>query len=1438
MIEELFEAASEMPAAERSAFVEGRAEGDADLAKEVNKLLASLDSADEFIESPVWTDSDFLNTSAKKELSKSLDSQFPGGVDELVGRKIGVYKLTRQIGRGGMGAVYKAERADGEFQQTVAIKLIKRGMDTDFIIRRFRHERQILASFEHPFIARLLDGGTTKDGAPYFVMEYIEGETLYNYCDSKRLGLRDRLKLFQKVCSALEYAHERQIIHRDIKPGNILINRSGSPKLLDFGIAKILDPDLIHESVNPTGSMLRMMTPDYASPEQVLGRDVTPASDIYSLGILLYELVTGHRPYNFSGRALHEVSRVVCEEMPKPPSRITGSSEHLLPKYSGSIQGALEARNTSASTLVKELHAGLDNVVMKALSKDPEDRYESVKGLSQDITRYLTGAGVAAPAYSPPNKGATEVLRQNSEQHKTIAVLPFKFMNLGGAAEDTDDRFLGLGLTDALISRLSKIRRFMVRPTSSILAFGDSISGPVNAGKALKVDYIIDGNIKKANDRLRVSIQLLDVKENAAIWATSIDEKLADVLTLEDALSNKVVEALLPQLTGNDLAEFTKRGTDVPEAFEQYLRGRYYFNSFTEDGLAKAFVAFHSAISADADYALAYCGIADYYNWLGMMGVLAPQECFLPAVEAASKAVNLDNDLSEAHATLGFSLHAGNYDWAGAERHLKRAIELNPANATAFVWYSIVLYTEGRFDEGLEFARRGVELDPLTPFNHHNVGFGLYYARQYEAAAARYEKVIQDFPDYSFGHYGLSKVNRRIGSTKEAIKQNEIANALMGDSFFARLAEAESYAADGQTRIAIEKVKELEQLSTDRYVSPYQIALVYCYLKDNEKAIGYLQKAADIKEAWLNWMGVDPVLDPLRSDPRFEEILENIGYRPLFSNFAKTGTNISKAAPVSSAGVGEERVHDLTTLVIDDGPITSDISTSPVPVKGNRKLIYAVAGAVLLFASVLGAGSYYYFTRTESRATVRAATFQNPTVVVLPFNCGEQANENLGVGLADTMAQRLGYLKALTVISPNTGRFLKDADPSRIAEELGVSFVLRGTLDKSEAGATLEAELINAAAGEVVWTEKFVSPTGDYFELQKQVAEGLWTTLGISPLPMERQQIEKSYTRSFAAYERYLIGRSQMASRDAQGLRRSIGSFAAAIQEDPGFAPAFVGLADAHSLLNLYDVDPPKDAYPKALEFAERALEIDGGLAEAHASVAYIKFYYQRDRAGAELEFRRAIQMNPSYAQAHHWFALALAAMGKPVDALSEIETAQRLDPRSMSIKAAAAIVHFFAGQNSDSIAVADRALAMDPRFVPAHKVKRWVFAAMGDLTAARESLERERLYSGGNEAEPGWKVIECQLAGNDPVSRAAAVKELEEAVGGEGVKGNDFYFAFEIALAYNHLGDVENAIDWLERSEAAGTHGFNLMESDPRLANLRGEPRFQKLVAKLHKTQ
>ena len=1427
-IESVFQEAADLTSDRRESYLNDICRGDDQLRREVDKLLGSLESASDFIESPVWTDSSFLNTKAKKEISTSIDENLASNGDSFIGKKIGVYRLTRELGRGGMGAVFLGERADGEFEQKVAIKLIKRGMDSDFIVRRFRHERQILASFEHPFIARLLDGGTTSDSVPYFVMDYIEGETLFNYCDARRLSVIDRLKVFQKICSAIDYAHERQIVHRDIKPSNILIDRFGAPKLLDFGIAKILDPNLIHESINPTASMLRMMTPDYASPEQVRGVEVTPTSDVYSLGVLLYELLSGHRPYSFAGRALHEVSEVICEIVPEPPSKIIAKPAFLLPQYTADQGRFTFVRATTNGELKRDLAGNLDDIVMKAISKQPEDRYQTAKEFSKDITRYLKGSAIDAPRFSKQAAKRDNYLR-TPEHSKAIAVLPFKFLNLGPAG-DTDDRFLGLGLADALITRLSKVRRFAVRPTSSILSFGEDVIDPIKAGRDLNVDFILDGSIKKANKRLRVTVQLLNVAENAAVWATSIDETLSDVLTLEDTLANKVIEVLLPQLTGSELEEFAKRGTEVPEAFEHYLRGRYHFNTFTEDGFAKAFVSFHAAIAADPNYGHAYAGIADYYNWLGIMGVLPPQECFQPAIEAATRAVELDEHLSEGHASLGFSLHSGNYDWSRAEHHLKRAIELNPSNGNAYVWYSIVLFTEGRFNEGIEIAKRSVEVDPLTPFNHHNVGWGMYFARRYEEAEERYRKLISDFPSYSFGYYGLSKIHRITGRTGDAIVENDRAKELMGGSVFSLLAEAECYAADDDRTTAQQKIGALIELAKDRYVSPYQMALVYTFLGDKEKAISALEAALQIKEAWLNWMGVEPAFDPIRSDPRFDEILERVGYRMFFNSFASSGVNFEAQETVADE-FDTPPIYDLTTLMIAGGDETDD-GTRPSRGRRTSKAWYLVIAA--LIALMAGGGAYMYRSGSAPDAMVlKRPTFQNPAILVLPFRSDDVSNQSLGAGLADALTAKLGNIKSLRVISANTGRSVDQADAVRAAGDLGVSYLLRGQLSTSLGKSVLTAELVNVGQDSVVWSEEFTADDGDLFALQAHLAERVWTSLDIDPLPLERQQLLKSYTRSKEAYAYYLIGRYQMLDRSSENLRKAIETFSRSLAVDAEFAPAYVGLADSYALLNLYAIEPPDGAYVKARQNAEKALEIDDDLAEAHASLAYVKFYHDRDRAAAELEFRRAVQLNPSYAQAHHWFALVLAAMNRPVEAISEAEIAQRLDPRSPSIKAATGIVYFMSGRNSDALAGCDKALEIDQSFVPALKVKRWIHTVTLDRDKALDAYQKELTYSGGKSEDPGWRLIELQLPVDDS-ERPELLAELDKIAAEPVIRDNPYTFAFETALAYNALGATGQALDWLERSEAAVGHSFNFAAVDPRIANLRSEPRFQKLIAKL----
>ncbi len=369
---DLLDEALQLPPSERQAFLVSACHGDVELQREAESLLLSFEQANSFIEAPVFAGaSDFL-----------LADDPP-----MEGRQIGHYKIVRELGRGGMGAVYLAMRAD-EYREQVALKIVKRGMDTDFVVRRFRHERQILASLNHPNIARLLDGGTTEEGLPYFVMEYIEGEPIDQYCDHHNLTIQERLKLFRIVCAAVQYAHQNLVIHRDLKPGNILITADGTVKLLDFGIAKILNPE-ISQTIEKTATLMRLMTPEYASPEQVRGELVTTTSDVYSLGVVLYELLTGHRPYRITSILPSDIERIICEQEPTRPSAAVMRSETPNTAHSPS------SLRTPHSAL-RNLKGDLDNIILMALRKEPLRRYASVEQFSEDIRRHLEGLPVSA----------------------------------------------------------------------------------------------------------------------------------------------------------------------------------------------------------------------------------------------------------------------------------------------------------------------------------------------------------------------------------------------------------------------------------------------------------------------------------------------------------------------------------------------------------------------------------------------------------------------------------------------------------------------------------------------------------------------------------------------------------------------------------------------------------------------------------------------------------------------------------------------------------------------------------------------------------------------------------------------------------------------------------------------------------------------------------
>ncbi len=1227
-VEDIFQAALDLPEAKRASYLSQACAGDVSLHKQVVNLLTYHETGERALEE--------LN--AANNPIKGADT-LADEIDPMIGRRLGAYRIEREIGRGGMGAVYEATRADKEFIKRVAIKLVKRGMDTDFILRRFRKERQILAALDHPNIAQLLDGGTTDDGLPYFVMEFIEGHPLYQYCDEERLSITGRLNLFLSICDAAHYAHQKQVVHRDIKPSNVFITSEGVPKLLDFGIAKLLNPELAGDITHdPTATAMRLMTPEYASPEQVQGALIGPTADVYSLGVLLYELLTGHRPYFLGNRAPHEIARVICEEAPVPLSVIITRPYGLLPRGNErtTLDHVYASRNSSLELLRRDLSGELETIVMRALRKEPEWRYQTAKQLRDDIASYLAGQPLSdlpdAPiesAYARASHGGTET---------ALAVLPLKVIDLVGGDSTAD--YLGTGLADALITRLSGIQRFAVRPTSSVLRYTDA--DPMVAGRELAVAFVLEGRIRRAGDRIRVTVQLLDVSDGTAAWAGQFDEKFTDVLTLEDVISSSVAESIVPHLTGDELTKLAKRGTNDFEAHEAYLRGRSYWNKFNEDGFAKAIVCYHQAIAIDPDYAVAHAAVAEYYNWLGIYSVLPFHECATSAFDAASTAVAIDPTLPEAHCALGQAILCRDFDWDNAERELFRAIELNPNYAPARTWYAFQLAMEGRFNESSREARAAVSLDPFSIISRFCQIWCAYHAREFPGALTLCHDLLTAEPDKVMLLYMSSFLLTALGRHEEAIANAAQCLATIGKASrtLGRLGAA--YAWAGKVQQAEDVLREMNEFAAHRYISPYHIALVQSALGRTDEALNMLARAVELQDAWVLWMAVDPELDPLRSHPRFNEILQSLN--PRMVTLADHVSLSSKRIPT--------RERDRTVAP----PASSVTSAIPHP-------------------------------------------------------------------------------------APDTSPTLDD----------------------------------------------------------------------------EAQQL-------------FTAGRYYATRRSAEGLRQAIERLERAVEIRPDFAAAWAELADCHALLNWFVEPPPPEAWQRAKQAALHAVSADPLLAEAHASLGFVRLHYDRNWKDAERELRKAITLNPKNLISHRWYAYSLSAMGRHEEAVAEIGRAQEISPQSPVIATAVANVLFLAERFDDAIAQCQKALAIDAGGVAAHTILRWSYERKGMVPEALAAFEQERVFAGETPTTRAKRAHVLAATGHVEQARELLDEIIRQ-------RSEKWVTAYEIAIVFALLNDRDSAFLWLDKADHEHAVGFTFARVDPHLENLRLDARFAQLLSGANKS-
>ena len=843
-------------------------------------------------------------------LPKLLAADAAGGESRSclqAGARVGPYELIRPLGAGGMAEVWLARRADGALKRTVALKIPTLTRLSGELEQRFARERDILASLEHPHIARLYDAGIAADSnkLPYFAMEYVEGQPLTDWCDARRLPIAARLELCLQVLDAMQYAHDKHVVHRDLKPSNILVTESGRARLLDFGVAKLLEEEA--DQTQLTSVYGRALTPNYASPELLRGERLDARCDIYSFGVVLYELLAGVRPYQLqSAASLGLLEQAIARVEVKKPST------QLEPE-------AAARRATTQEGLARLLRGDLDAVVVKTLAKEPADRYPSATDLAKDLRRYLEGRPIEAlPARFPYRlgkfvrrnkplfavsvtavaaivlalgytlyresslraRGASEVtVSANPEGAATtvtvalpaafsppahsVAVLPF--VNLSG---DKEQEYFSDGLTEELLNSLAQINDLQVAARTSSFSFkGEKVDLGTIARK-LNVGAILEGSVRRSGETIRVTAQLNNSVTGFHLWSQTYDRKLNDVLKLQTEIATAVASALQVTLLGDVAARVELGGTRNPAAFEAYLRGEKAYGAVHDSpkDLPVATAAYTEAIRLDPHYALAFAARSLAFSVLAVETPLAAsREALAKAQADARQALALAPDLARAHLASALAALT-NLDLTQASEALKRALTLAPGNAEVLRNSGVVAAQQGQFDAGLAAVRRAVVLDPLNRESHYYLGWALYAAHRYEEAGSAYAEVISLEPDFeeNYGFRGLAYYG--LGDLQSARASCET----KPDFWASHWCLAVTYHKLGRHSDAETELSKLKAATGD--ASAFQYATIYAQWGDQAKALEWLETAFRLRDAGMATLKTFPLLDPLRKEPRFQAI--------------------------------------------------------------------------------------------------------------------------------------------------------------------------------------------------------------------------------------------------------------------------------------------------------------------------------------------------------------------------------------------------------------------------------------------------------------------------------------------------------------------------------------------------------------------------------------
>ncbi len=766
--------------------------------------------------------------------------------------RLGRYEIRSQIGAGGMGEVFLAE--DTKLERKVALKILPENIAADKDrVRRFEQEARAASALNHPNILTIHEIGA--EGETHFIaMEFVEGKTLRHKLQTTQVEITETLNIATQIAAALDVAHRSGIVHRDIKPENVMVREDGLVKVLDFGLAKLTEQQAINSEA-ATRALIQttpgavMGTVAYMSPEQTRGKTVDARTDVWSLGVVLYEMLVGKQPF-------------AAETM------------------SDTMASILKTEVVSPMRSNSEVPSELERIILKSLQKNQDERYQTAKDLSIDLKSLQKRLEFAAElartsAVSKHTEAKTQSFKVEPE--KSIAVLPFT-----NISADTENEYFCDGLAEELLNALAKIEDLKVAARTSAFSFKGKNTNVSEIGNVLKVKTVLEGSVRKSGNRIRIAVQLVNASDGYHLWSERYDREMKDIFEVQDEITLAVVDALKVKLFGAEKLAVLKRYTNNPKAYQLFLKGRYHWYKFTPENVRKSRDYFQQAIDLDPSYAPGYAGLSEFYGISSALGMMPPNEGWPKAEALMIKAQQLDDTLSEGHNGLAAIRMFYYRDWDGAEREIKRAIELNPNFAEVHHLYAYCLAAIGRLNDAIAEMQRALELDPLSLTYQRYLGKCFYYTRKYDEAIREYYQALELDANNAWVYEEIGNTYERKEMSDETVAAWQQAMTLVGDNELVEILNT-AYAGGGFTKallaVAEKRLERLNERSkSGEYVPAIEFARLYLRLGDKERAFEWLEKASEERNSFPLYISVDPFYDSLRGDPRFHDLLRRVGF--------------------------------------------------------------------------------------------------------------------------------------------------------------------------------------------------------------------------------------------------------------------------------------------------------------------------------------------------------------------------------------------------------------------------------------------------------------------------------------------------------------------------------------------------------------------------------